>query len=114
MGGESNMWAGKQEDRVGKNMFHLWKNGGWRQHPDSLLCFCLAFLVRSTLLRTCPRLISESVHVPAHPFEQASVDLGQVRRRLTVEERGQPQPSEANLTDEEVRHTGNESEEMHC
>lgn len=38
---------------------------------------------------------------------EAGVDPGQVRRGLTVAERGEPQRTELTLTDAEGRHAGN-------
>lgn len=82
----------------------------WR-YPDSLLCvsdcFCVSLLSLSILLFICLPLVTDSLHVPAHAFVQSGVDPGQVRRWLTVAERGQPQLAELSLADAEVRHAGN-------
>lgn len=77
------------------------------RHPNSLLCEA-EFLHVQLLALSIPhctlcRVVTREIHVPAHALVEASVDLGEVRRRLAVHKRGQPQPSGVTPTDGEVR-----------
>lgn len=77
-------------------------------NPHSLLYTpCLPLLALSTQLLICKVLISESLHVPAHAFVQACVDLGQIRRWPPVAEGGQPHLAKLTLADTEVRQAEN-------
>lgn len=76
---------------------------------DSLLGFRLDLGARSGLL-----LGPEPFHVPAHAFVQASADVCQVRHRLPVAERGQPQVAHLSLAEAEGRHAGNGSASGEC
>lgn len=78
---------------------------------DSLICFsnCMGctLLSFSTRLFVCLLilLLLQPLHVPTHPFVQASVDLGQVGCEPAVAERRHPQVADLTLTNAKVGHT---------
>lgn len=77
------------------------------RHPNSLLreeeIFRVQLLALSIPHLARVRTVAREIQVPAHALVQAGVHLGEVRRRLAVHKRGQPQPSDVTLTDGEVR-----------